>query len=332
MTKTVLSMIISFAVCVAVMPIVMFLTKKAKAKQPILNYVDNHSHKSGTPTMGGIALIVSIVAGSLICMDGDASLMLMSLIVTVAFGIVGFLDDFIKIHFKENKGLAAWQKVVFQLAIAIIISLFLFGHDMVGKYIYTPFTFKEISLGYFAIPFYVFIFLAFTNSVNLTDGLDGLATGVTISYTMFFAAIIAVLVYYYGINAAYVTEYANLLIFSFSMIGALLGFMLFNGFPAQIFMGDTGSLALGGAVASLAVTSKLSLLAPIIGIMYVVTALSVIVQVLHYKRTKRRIFLMAPLHHHFERKGVHENRIVSIYSVITLFVGMVCLLIIMIVN
>lgn len=305
------------------MPLVIKLCKKLKARQTILHYVDNHASKSGTPTMGGIGFILAIVASALLATIGiDSSLTIVAVLVTVAFGIVGFLDDFIKIFYKQNKGLAAWQKIVFQGAIAIVVSIFAFFSDIVAGDIFLPFTFYRFSLGFFAIPFFIVIFLAFSNAVNLTDGLDGLASKVTLCYMVFNGAIILVFVHFFGDGLAFSDEYVSLIVFVGAVVGAVLGFLLFNGYPAKIFMGDTGALALGGAVGALAVVSGMSLYSPIVGIMYVLTCLSVMLQVAYFKITKgKRIFLMSPLHHHFERKGMHENRIVTMYTAITAIMG-----------
>ncbi|MDR0426533.1 MAG: phospho-N-acetylmuramoyl-pentapeptide-transferase [Clostridiales bacterium] len=327
-----LAFIAAFAACVALMPPIIRLARKWKVRQTVLSYVDNHSHKSGTPTMGGIAVLLALVIGTLPFIRQGASLCVLVLAVTAAFGIIGFLDDFIKVFFKQNKGLSSRQKMLFQVAVALIVSLFVFYSEFVGSVVYAPFTMRELDLGWFAPVFYMFVFLAFTNAVNLTDGLDGLAGGVTLTYTVFFGAVIALIVFYFGLSPLYTAEHGNLLIFCCALVGALLGFLLYNSFPARIFMGDTGALALGAAVAGLAVVSKLALVAPVIGIMYVVTCLSDIIQVLHYKRTKRRVFLMAPLHHHFERKGLHENSIVRIYTGITAVMGALTVLVILLIN
>lgn len=332
MIRFLLTLIISFALSVAVMPLVIFLAKKLKVRQTILSYVDNHASKAGTPTMGGLAFVVAASASALIFSRGSFSLALMLVVLTLGFGLIGFIDDFIKVFFKQNKGLSPWQKMVFQLLVALIIAFFVYNSPYVGDKLYIPFTMREISLGWFAVPFYAVVFIAFTNAVNLTDGLDGLAGKTSVAYTVFFAAVISVIVYRFGIAGEIAEEYENMLVVCFALIGALCGFLLFNSYPAKIFMGDTGSLALGGSLAGLAVMSKLSLIAPVIGIMYVISCVSDIIQVAHYKRTKRRVFLMAPFHHHLERKGWHENKIVSMYTLVTFFVGAVTLVIILALN
>ena len=332
MIRFLLTLITAFVLSVAVMPLVIFAAKKLKVRQTILSYVDNHASKAGTPTMGGLAFVISAAACTLIFSRGSFTLALMLVVLTLGFGLIGFIDDFIKVFFKQNKGLSPWQKMIFQLLVALVIAFFVYNSPYVGDKLYVPFTMREISLGWFAVPFYAVVFIAFTNAVNLTDGLDGLAGKTSVAYTVFFAAVISVIVYRFGIAGEIAEEYENMLVFCFALIGALCGFLFFNSYPAKIFMGDTGSLALGGALAGLAVMSKLSFIAPIIGIMYVISCVSDIIQVAHYKRTKKRVFLMAPFHHHLERKGMHENKIVSLYTLVTFFVGAVTLVIILALN
>lgn len=306
-------------------PLVISIAKKMKLRQTVLEYVDNHALKSGTPTMGGTSFVISAAASALIFMNGDKSLALICLAVTVGYGIVGFLDDFIKVWYKQNKGLSPWQKIIFQLIIAVCVSLFAYYSPYVGDKQFLPVSYKPFNLGIFAVPYYAVIFLAGSNSVNLIDGLDGLAANVTKNYLLAFAALMLVAVNVAGVTFASDGENTNILIFCCALAGALAGFNCFNCYPAKIFMGDTGSLALGGAVAGLSIVTGMTLVLPLLGIMYVITSLSVIIQVIHFKRTHKRVFLMSPVHHHFERKGVHENRIVAVYSAVTLIVG--CLLI-----
>lgn len=291
---------------------VIHLCKKLKISQTILHYVDKHTAKSGTPTMGGWIFILAGMAVSLIFIfDGDFFVPLIVLLVMLGYGLLGFLDDYIKIKFHQNEGLRPYQKIIGQVGISLIVALYVYfkvgtSIDLFGL---------KIELGLFIIPFIILFFVAVTNAVNLTDGLDGLAGGVSGAYLLFFGIILALL-----------SGYDRLALICFAFVGAILAFLCVNSFPAKIFMGDTGSLALGGLIAGIAVFSGLELIMPIIGIMFVMSVLSDILQVAHYKRTKRRIFKMAPLHHHFEKLGVHENRIVTIYIVITLVCGLCCTL------
>ena len=242
---------------------------------------------------------------------------------------MGFLDDFIKFKFKRNLGLRAYQKIIFQLLVSVAIGFFAYKSELVGSTLIVPFTDKTIDIGFWIIPLVSLIYIATTNSVNLTDGLDGLASSTTMTYM--FSFILLLLFLLTGTLGAggeiQVVEYKNIVMLASVTCGAMLCFLIYNCFPAKIFMGDTGSLAIGSLVASVAVFTKTSLYIPILGIMFVLSSVSVILQVSYYKLTKKRIFLMAPLHHHFEKKGVHEVRITVCYSVITLLIGVATLLV-----
>jgi len=322
------AMVISFLVTLFISPFVVSFMKKEKIKQTILHYVENHSGKAGTPTMGGIIFLLSISIVGYIFFSGARTLGGVTLLVFLGYGLTGFLDDFIKFKFKRNLGLRPYQKLLFQLAIAVIIGFFVYKNNNLGGEIIIPFTNKTINIGFWIIPLVIVVFLASTNSVNLTDGLDGLASSTTMCYTMGILSLMFVAISKFDFaNTIYLMEYKNLITLNFVVIGAMLCFLVFNCFPAKIFMGDTGSLALGAFVACIGIFTKLTLYIPILGIMFVLSSLSVIIQVAYYKKTKKRVFLMAPLHHHFEKKGVHEVRIVVVYSVITILVGLVCLII-----
>lgn len=296
--NTVYSFLAAFAVTVALAPIVIYCSRKFKLRQTVLHYVSEHKSKSGTPTMGGIAFLIGSSLATLLF--GRSSLSLLCLVVFIGYGVIGFLDDYIKIKYKRNEGLKPYQKIVFQLLIAIIVSIAAYKRNIKISLI-----FDEFDFGLFAIPFNVFVFLAFTNSVNLTDGLDGLASTVTLISVTAMGIIVGA--FGDGMNN-----------FCLAIAGGVAGFLIYNCFPAKIFMGDTGSLALGGAFAAVTVYSGQALCAVMCGAMFVWTAMSVIIQVLHFKRTKRRVFKMAPFHHHLQESGLHENRIVAIYGAITL--------------
>ncbi|MBE7074100.1 MAG: phospho-N-acetylmuramoyl-pentapeptide-transferase [Clostridiales bacterium] len=303
--------IVSFVVAVVIGFPVLKICKKFHLSQTILHYVDNHSGKAGTPTMGGwIFLIASL--SSLFFLSGEVLQGCFVLLISFSYGFLGFLDDFIKIKYRQNEGLKPYQKIIGQVGIALIVAIYVYLNfggrlDLFGF---------SINLEWWIIPFVVIFFVAVTNAVNLTDGLDGLAGGVSFVYFIIFGVLLAV-----------IGGFDNFAIISFAMAGAVLGFLLFNGFPAKIFMGDTGSLALGGVIASLASFSGLELIMPIIGVMFVLSVLSDVLQVGYFKLTKgKRIFKMAPLHHHFEKSGVHENKIVISYIVATLIAGLIVLL------
>lgn len=317
-----------FLFSLIISPFIISMIKREKVKQVILNYVDAHSSKSGTPTMGGIIFLISIPIVSLICFKGENLLARMSLLIFVAYGLVGFLDDFIKFKFKRNLGLRAYQKIIFQLAISLAIGFFVYKSNLLGGECVIPFTKQTIDLKGWIIPVVAIIYLATTNAVNLTDGLDGLASSTTFAYMLSFTILSLVLTQniFIGLDEVALLEMKNMARLSSIVCGVLLSFLVFNCFPAKIFMGDTGSLALGSLVASVAIFSKMSLYIPVLGIMFVLSAVSVIMQVSYYKLTKKRIFLMAPLHHHFEKKGVHEVRITVCYTLVTLLVGAVTIM------
>lgn len=324
MTMTVrylISFLIAFLFGTIISPLIVYLCKKLKANQTILFYVKEHESKNGTPTMGGIIFITVLLCVGLCLSFTDYLLSILTITTTLFYGILGFLDDFLKVHYKQNLGLRAYQKIIGQVGIAVILAVFVYKSELVGSQIFIPFTKKTIDLGICIIPFVIFVYLAVVNSVNLLDGLDGLCSGVSFVYVLSFATIL--LIYETEFSAKGLTELQNIEQLCFIMSGGLLAYFALNCFPASIFMGDTGSLALGGFITTIAVLTKLELYIPILGIVYVVTALSDIIQVFHFKRTHKRIFLMAPLHHHFQKKGVNESKIVAIYIITTLII---CLL------
>jgi len=324
-----LGCVLAFLLTALVCPLVIRLIRRMKGQQTILHYVEGHKGKSGTPTMGGLSFIFGIGAAALTLFRGDKRFGIISVVVMCGYGLIGFLDDFIKVRFKRNLGLRAWQKIISQVLIATIIAVFVYINPNLGTSIYAPFSKTLIDLKWFIIPFTIVVFLACTNSVNLTDGLDGLASGVTAVYAAAFGVITFIIVEYLrkeGAAGDIIFEYNNLLILCGCLCGGVLGFLCFNTYPARVFMGGAGSLALGGVVGCLAVFTRLSLLVPILGVMYAASALSVIIQVLYFKRTKgKRVFHMSPLHHHFEKKGVFEGKVVAFYMIITLLVGIVCI-------
>ena len=275
-----------------------------------------HEKKSGTPTMGGfifliamvIALPAAMAAGNVLGeMVPGVRPVLMLVVVTLAFAAIGFLDDYIKVILKRNLGLTASQKFGLQFLVALAyVSWAVFGKN-IDTVVRIPFTEASWNLGWFFIPFAVIVILATVNSVNLTDGLDGLATSVTLAVAVFFLLVSTVGRLF---NPA-------VALFSSAMIGGLLGFLLYNKYPAKVFMGDTGSLALGGAVCGMAILLEEPLALLIVGFVYVMESLSVIMQVTSYQLTGKRIFKMSPIHHHFEMCGMSERKIVAMFTAVT---------------
>lgn len=333
MEKIFLAILLAFCVGIFLSPIIIKLASRLKANQQIYEYVDMHCGKKGTPTMGGIIFIVAIIVASIVCFKQNCKLAFISLVVMLCYGIIGFLDDFIKIKLKRNLGLRPYQKIIGQFAIAIIVGFFVYYSNLVGSKIFIPFSTQMIDLKAWIIPFTILVFIATTNSVNLTDGLDGLAGGVGLAYITSFLFIAFVLIGKQNMPSnIYFFEQNNLLIVCGAGVGALLAYLMFNCYPAKIFMGDTGSLALGGLIACVSIFTKQTLLIPILGACFVASSVSVILQVISFKLTKKRIFLMAPLHHHFEKKGVLETRIVVIYIIITSVIGVGSILLSLLIN
>lgn len=299
------------------------LLRKIKAGQTVLKYVEEHKEKNGTPTMGGLFFILpSVVIALIFGCTGRISVV--SIAIGVAFLLVGFIDDFIKIRYKRNEGLKAYQKIVFQLSIAIFAGVFAFMNGITVFHI--PFFNVSVDLGWCTVPLVAFVFVAITNSVNLTDGLDGLAGSVSAAYLI--CLILLISVQTYSLSHLYLKplEYEKLNVLSAALLGGIIGFLLFNVSKARVFMGDTGSLSLGGFIGAISIFSSNSFFIPIIGIMFVFSGISVIIQVLYFKKYKKRVFLMSPLHHHFQLKGYTETQISFAYTVITLFCGLISIL------
>ena len=278
-----------------------------------MSYVKEHKSKSGTPTMGGIAFVSAAVLVSAFFIKKDVGVVL-SIIVALAYMSVGILDDVLKKKHKENLGLKAWQKFAFQTLVATLVGAFCLKNGLTKWYV--PFTKNRVDLGFWVFPLILFVFLATVNAVNLTDGLDGLAAGVSVP---FFVGV-GVLILLEGETQGYA-------VISFALGGALLAYLMFNSAPASVFMGDTGSLALGGFAACNACFSGNALYIPIIGFPFVLSVISVVVQVIYYKVTGgKRVFLMSPIHHHFQQKGYSETKIAYTYSAITILLALSCIL------
>ena len=268
----------------------------------------SHMKKSGTPTMGGLVIQAGVLVSTLIVALVTHSHFLFPLVVMVVFGTIGFIDDYISIAKKHNLGLKAWQKLVLQFVAALAIALYAGTHPQIGTQLIIPFTHQSVDLGFWYYPLTFFAIVAVTNAVNLTDGLDGLASGVTAFVMFFFTA------------AAMLSQNTESGIFGAAVIGACFGFLRYNSNPANVFMGDTGSMALGGAVIGIAIMLKMELFVLIAGIVYVAEAGSVLLQVAYFKATGgKRLFRMSPIHHHFELKGWPETRVVTVFWIVTLF-------------
>ncbi|ATD55226.1 phospho-N-acetylmuramoyl-pentapeptide-transferase [Clostridium chauvoei] len=274
----------------------------------------SHLKKAGTPTMGGVIFLLSTTITMIVMRFNPTDEAMIALYSFIAFGFIGFLDDMLKIIKKESEGLKAWQKMLLLLIFSTAIAIY--GYYNLGTNLKIPFIGTEIPLGILYIPFVIVYYAATTNAVNLTDGLDGLASTVTVLVLTFFTVV------------AFTMKQNSIAIFSIALIGGLLGFLKYNAYPARVFMGDTGSLALGGAIATIALVLELPLILFIVGGIYVIETLSVILQVGSYKLRGKRLFKMAPIHHHFEQVGWNETKIVTIFSVITVilcFIGFIAL-------
>jgi phospho-N-acetylmuramoyl-pentapeptide-transferase len=275
----------------------------------------SHQIKAGTPSMGGIAIIAATIITCLTSKEFSKDMGVV-LVAFLLFGILGFLDDYLKVAKKQNLGLRAWQKLALQIIIAGAVAAYQANVSIYGTSVFIPFINEYWEFGIFYIPFVAFVVVAMVNSVNLTDGLDGLASGVTTLVALFFA-ISAVM---FGVNAGGV--------FNAALTGACMGFLMFNKNPAKVFMGDTGSLALGGGLAAAAIIMNMELMLPIVGLIYVLEALSVVIQVVSFKTRGKRVFKMAPLHHHFELCGLKETQVVWLFWLFTLIccvIGLVIL-------
>lgn len=312
MIPVILSLALSILVVVGLGPKVIPMLKKMKFGQTVRTEgPQSHLAKNGTPTMGGVMMIISILV-STILFAGFNFYTIIALISMLGFGLVGFLDDYIKVVKKRSLGLTPIQKIVGQVTLALLIPLsqVIFKPEMTKLVI--PFMDTTLDLGILYVPFMAFVIIGTVNAVNLTDGLDGLSSSITVIVSVFFIAI------------AIMSGISEVSIFSASVMGACLGFLAFNKYPAEVFMGDTGSMALGGAVVGMATLTNMTLLIPIVGGIYFAEALSVIIQVVSFKTRQKRVFKMAPLHHHFEQCGWKETKVVKRFcltSVILLAIG-----------
>ncbi len=307
MSKEVIKVIVmAFAISVVLCPIIIPFLHKLKFGQYIREEgPKEHMKKTGTPTMGGLIILASVVITSVVYIK-DYPAIIPILFMTLGFGLIGFLDDYIKIVMKRNMGLKSGQKMLLQIVFTGIFIYYLFNYTDISTTVIVPFTNGGVyDMGILFVPFLFFTIIGTVNGANFTDGLDGLASGVTIIIAVFFSSIA-------------LGEGNGIAIITCAVVGSLLGFLLFNVYPAKLFMGDTGSLALGAFVASTAIFLRMPLFIAIVGFIYLAEVLSVILQVAFFKLTKgKRLFKMAPLHHHFELCGWSETRVVAAFSIIT---------------
>ena len=309
----ILPVLIAFGISVVLSPIVIPFLKKLKFGQFVRDDgPESHLKKSGTPTMGGLIILFSIVITSLFYAK-DYPQIIPVLFATLGFGLVGFLDDYIKVVMKRSLGLRAWQKMLGQIIITAIFAYYIYAHTDLGTQMLIPFTGKMVDIGWLYYPLMFFVMLGTVNGANFTDGLDGLASSVTVLIATFFTVV--------AIGAG-----SGVAPITCATVGSLLGFLVYNVYPARVFMGDTGSLALGGFVASTAYVLRMPLIILIVAFIYFAEVLSVIIQVLYFKKTGKRVFKMAPIHHHFELSGWPETKVVAIFSIVTAILCLVGML------
>ena len=312
--EIVIPVIIAFAISALLGPVVIPFLRKLKVGQTERKELESHLKKNGTPTMGGIMILASIIITSLFYVK-DYPKIIPILFMTVGFGVIGFLDDYLKVVLRRSDGLLAWQKMILQIIVTGVFAVYMVKYSGVALTMLIPFSGgKYLDLGWLAIPVLFFAVVGTVNGTNFTDGLDGLASSVTIMVATFFS-VVAI-----GTNAGIAP-------ITCAVVGALLGFLLFNVYPASVFMGDTGSLALGGFVVSTAYMMQMPLFILIVGLIYLVEVLSVIIQVTYFKKTGgKRFFKMAPIHHHFELCGWSETRVVAVFSITTAILCLIALL------
>lgn len=313
--KIVIPVLIAFALSVLLGPVVIPILRKLKMGQTEReDGVQSHLKKAGTPTMGGVIILGSIVLTSLFYVK-DYPKIIPILFVTLGFGLIGFLDDYLKVVMKRSDGLYPKQKMGLQILVTAVFAFYVVKYMQLPMGWLIPFTGgKYLDLGILTIPMMFIVIIGTVNGVNFTDGLDGLASSVTVLVATFFTVV--------AIGTKSGIEPVTC-----AVVGALLGFLLFNVYPASVFMGDTGSLALGGFVASTAYVLQMPLFIVIVGMIYLIEVLSVMIQVAYFKKTGgKRIFKMAPIHHHFELCGWSETKVVAVFSIVTALLCLIALI------
>lgn len=328
--RSMAALITSLVLSIIIGPVFIRWLRRLKAGQPINEDVTAHSGKAGTPTMGGLLMILTLSISVLLWADLRNVYVWLTLFVYIGFGAIGFWDDYTKVHLHNNKGICGKQKLAGQLVVAIIAMSVLVMEPAYSTRLSIPLL-KDLmpDLGWCYLPFAVFVMVASSNAVNLTDGLDGLAIGPAIVAGIVFA----ICIYVTGHAAfarylilPYTPGVGEVTVFCAALVGAGLGFLWFNAYPAQVFMGDVGSLSIGGVLGFLAVLSKQELLLVVVGGLFVAETLSVILQVSYFKWSGgKRIFRMAPLHHHFELKGIPESKIIIRFWITSVLLGLVAL-------
>lgn len=313
--STLIPLLVAFAVSVLLGPFVIPFLRKLKVGQTERKEgVQSHLKKAGTPTMGGLIFLLSTTVTAVFYVK-DYPRIVPVLFLTLGFGLIGFLDDYLKVVLKRSDGLYPRQKMFLQILITAVFAFYMIRFSGVSLAMKLPFLpGKELSIGWLSVPLLFFVVLGTVNGVNFTDGLDGLASSVTIMVAVFFTMAAVGL----GVEITPITC---------AVVGSLLGFLVFNVYPAKVFMGDTGSLALGGFVAGTAYMLQMPLFLPIVGFVYMVEILSVVMQVSYFRVTHgRRIFKMAPIHHHFELCGWSETQVVAVFSILTAMTCLIALL------
>jgi phospho-N-acetylmuramoyl-pentapeptide-transferase len=328
--RTIYAMITALIVCFIVGPWIIRRLEGLQARQVIrTDGPESHLKKAGTPTMGGVLILTAIIIPTLLWADLSNLYVWLTLFIVAGYGLIGFVDDYKKVVEKNPKGLSPRQKMFWQVLLAAGVGIYLFNRQGFSTELYFPF-FKNLhpDLGFFYVVFAALVIVGASNAVNLTDGLDGLAIGpvaVNAATYMIFCYIAGNIKLSGYLQIPYVPGSGELAVLCGAMVGAGLGFLWYNAYPAEVFMGDVGSLSLGGGLGTLAVLTKQEILLVIVGGVFVIEALSVIFQVGSYKYRGKRIFRMAPIHHHFELKGVAEPKIIVRFWIITIILALVAI-------